>query len=122
MEIFRDWLIEELDRREWSAADLARNAGISKGSISNILSGNRQPGNDICEAIAHAFKIAPEIVYRRAGLLPPARDVDERTQELVHLFGMMSEDNQDETIDYARLKLKRQEERETKNAKRVRTP
>lgn len=112
---FKDWLIGELEKRNWSAADLARNAGIAKGSISNILAGRREPGPDFCDGVSRAFKISPEVVYRRAGLLPPQRNADEGTQELVHLFGMMSKENQEETIDYARLKLKRQEEKEGKN-------
>lgn len=115
---FVEWLTSELQKRDWTAADLARNARISKGSISNIVSGARQPGKDVCEGIANAFKIPPEIVYRRAGLLPPLSNNSENKEELLHLFDMMDEDNREDTMDYARMKLQQQEREKKKNGKR----
>jgi transcriptional regulator with XRE-family HTH domain len=119
---FSVWLQREMDKREWSMSDLARNAGISRGAVANIMRGDRNPGVNVCEGIAKALKVSPEIVYRQAGILSPAVDPNERAQELVHLFNLMGLEDQEETIDYARLRLKRQEEREKKNAKREKTP
>jgi transcriptional regulator with XRE-family HTH domain len=70
MNTFRDWLLEELGQRDWTYSDLARKAGISRGAVGNIARGQRNPGPDICEAIAHAFNYPVEVVYRAAGLLP----------------------------------------------------
>lgn len=117
---FSEWLANELEDREWTSADLSRNANISRGSISNIMSGIRQPGTDVCEAIARAFKISPEIVYRHAGLLPPVPKADEKRQELSHLFDLMTEDNKEDQLAYARMKLEKQEREEKNNAKRSR--
>jgi transcriptional regulator with XRE-family HTH domain len=74
MSEFSDWLDTELSKRNWTRADLAKAAGISQSSLSLIYSGNRKPGNDLCESIARALKLPPEEVFRRAGLLPPKRD------------------------------------------------
>ncbi len=115
---FSEWLVDELKQREWSNADLAKAAGISRGSVTNIISGIRSPGTDICEAIARAFKIPPEVVYRHAGLLPPALEPDEKRQELVHLFELMNDNNREDTIDYARMKLQKQEREKPKGEKR----
>jgi hypothetical protein len=37
-------------------------------------------------AIARGVKMPVETIYRAAGLLPPSRDGDETTQELLHLI------------------------------------
>lgn len=113
---FVEWLTSELDKRDWTASDLARHSGISKGSISNIISGVRQPGNDVCEGIARAFKISPEVVYRRAGLLPPLPEEDINRDELINLYNLMNESNREDVIDYARMKLKKQEKEKKTNA------
>jgi transcriptional regulator with XRE-family HTH domain len=121
MDEFKRWLQQEMDNRGWSISDLARSANVARGSIGNILRGERNPGIDVCEGIAHAFKISPEIVYRRAGLLPPALEQDEKRQELVHLYEMMSEDNKDDQLSYARMKLEKQEREGKNNVKTSRT-
>lgn len=116
MKNFKEWLESELETRDWSMADLARYAGVARGSVANVLRGDRNPGKDFCDGVAKAFKIAPEIVYRRAGILPPEPKQNEKRQELIHLYEMMSEDNQDDQLAYARMKLQMQE-REDKNKK-----
>lgn len=114
MNDFKEWLEKEMHEREWSMADLARYAGVARGSVANVLRGDRNPGKDFCDGISRAFKISPEVVYRRAGLLPPQSYGDENRQELIHLYDLMSESSREDIIDFARMKLKK-EERESKN-------
>ncbi len=88
MEKFGDWLQSQLDKKRWSQADLAKNAHISRGTLSNILSGTRGVGEDTITAIAHALKLPPETVFRAAGILPPASDdpwADEMAFKLAEL-------------------------------------
>lgn len=54
-----------------SQSELARLAKLGRGTISNIMSGNRQVGQDTISAIARALKLPPETVFRAAGILPP---------------------------------------------------
>lgn len=117
---FTEWLQQELESRQWSGSELARRAKVSQASVSLVLNGQRQPGTDFCDAVASAFRMSSEVVYRRAGLLPPAPKQDEKRQELVHLFEMMSEENRNDQLDYARMKLEKQE-REDKNKKNGKT-
>ncbi|MBI5950178.1 MAG: helix-turn-helix domain-containing protein [Chloroflexi bacterium] len=117
MENFKQWLQAEMNTREWSISDLARYAGVARGSIANVLRGDRDPGASLCEGIAKAFKMPPEVVFRKAGILPPDVKPDEKRQELVHLFDMMSEENKDDQISYARMRLEKQE-REAKGVRR----
>ena len=95
--------------RSWSISDLARYAGVARGSIGNILREERAPGSELCGALARALKIPPDVVYRHAGLLPPKPDMDEKSQEIIHLYQMMDEVNQNELLEYARLRLRIQE-------------
>ena len=69
---FVDWVVEELKSRGWNNSELARRAGVGHSTISGILSYQRRPGLDFCIGVARAFKLPPEDVLRRAGLLPPA--------------------------------------------------
>lgn len=86
---FNTWLTNELKRREWKPADLAHRAGLGSGSLSNILSGNRRPGPDICVAIATAMGEDPVNVFRQAGLLPDAAEnnLGDLTYDEVELVG-----------------------------------
>ena len=83
---FSEWLQLELDRRGWSQADCARSASLNRAVINKLLNGKSRPEHATLAAIARAFKIPVETVYRAAGYLPPASDGDETTAELIYIF------------------------------------
>lgn len=89
-----DWMLEELRDRKMSHRELARRAGISHSSISNILSGYREPTWDFCAAISKPLDKQPIEVFRIAGLLPPSSGkVDELSEdeaELIKLYRQLS--------------------------------
>lgn len=112
---FSEWVQAELNSRGWDQAELARRSKISDAHISRIVSGGRKPGPDSLNAIARAFRLPPDEVYRHAGLLPP-KDAnltpgDKRALiELMDKIATLSPDNQrfvSELVD----KVKRSEER-----------
>lgn len=45
--MFKDWLIEEMNNRKWSQADLAKKTGVASATISNLLNEVRNPGTDL---------------------------------------------------------------------------
>jgi transcriptional regulator with XRE-family HTH domain len=106
---FVNYLDEELARRNWRPADLARAAGISTGSLSQIYSGARNPGPDIASAIAKAFGIPPDVVFRKAGLLPaqPGPERDPSFQEIVDIMRNMTADERAEIVAYAQWQFQR---------------
>jgi transcriptional regulator with XRE-family HTH domain len=83
---FNEWLDEELKKRSWNKAELARRAHISQSALSMIKSGEREPGLEILTSIAHALKESPENVYRIAGLLPPIDQDDSDLEDFRELL------------------------------------
>jgi transcriptional regulator with XRE-family HTH domain len=86
MESFSDWLERELAARDMRPADLARLANIGDATLSRILNGSRNAGPDACLSIAQALKMPPEIIFRLAGLLPPAPAETEDREELLYTW------------------------------------
>jgi transcriptional regulator with XRE-family HTH domain len=68
-EEFTDWLQKEIEQRGWTVAELARRAEVAHGTINNVMSGMRNPGLDLCCALAHALGVPEVEVLWRAGLL-----------------------------------------------------
>ena len=73
--IFTEWLTQEMQKRGWSQAELARESGITKGALSHIFSGTRKPGVVMLKAISQAFNLPAEHVFRVAGILEPGRPI-----------------------------------------------
>lgn len=69
---FSDWLQEQLNKRQWGQNDLRSRMGdvkISQGQLSRIMTGIRQAGPEACIAIAEAFGLSREEVFRARGWL-----------------------------------------------------
>jgi transcriptional regulator with XRE-family HTH domain len=82
---FKEWLLEEMDKRGWSQADLARYANLNRAVINKLLNGvSNMPSHRTLIAIARAFKIPVEGVYRASGLLPEISEPDAVTEEILH--------------------------------------
>lgn len=67
---FNQWLQAKLVERGWKATDLAKRAGLGNSTITRILDGTRNPGKDVCTAIARVFEEEVDDIFRLAGLLP----------------------------------------------------
>jgi transcriptional regulator with XRE-family HTH domain len=86
METLSTWIEEQLQKRDWRPADLARVAGIKDATLSRILNETRQAGPDVCNAIAKALDEPPEKVFRLAGILPPLPPPVEEEREALGLL------------------------------------
>lgn len=72
--VFNEWLQQELNRRGWNVADLAKRAEmygypISQPQLWRILSGDRQAGPDACISIAYGLGVSREEVFKARGWL-----------------------------------------------------
>ncbi len=99
---FSNWINEQLDQREWRPADLARVGNINTGLLSRIISGSRSAGPQTCIAIAQAFKLPPEQVFRIAGILPPLSPAVEEEQEAVRLLRGLSPERRAAALEMLR--------------------
>ena len=86
-----DWLAEELEQRAWSSSELARRAGISQSSVSNVLTGKQVPGLEFCKAVAQALDTPVTEVLRMAGHLPALPPPVYEEQEAVRIMRALSE-------------------------------
>ncbi len=115
---FNDWLLEQLNEINWSQADLARASGLTRAAISRYINDlPRTPDEAALRKIAKAFRYSPEIVFRAAGILPPAPKDDPVIAEIEHLARQLSADDVQELIDLARVKLARYERTQNANQK-----
>lgn len=119
---FATWLDKELEKRGWNKSELARRANVGQSSISLIYSEKRNPGVEICLAIAKALDLPPEEVYRAAGLLPKKDPHSVLEEKALYIINSM------ETEAYQRRALslleylKQEEEKELRNAPSKPTP
>lgn len=107
MTILSDWLTTELAERGWSMRELARRSGISTAQISDVISGNANPGVKFCQAIAKGLGVPPTEIFRLAGHLPARSNLSladvPRLQEFVERFARLPRQSQDRIIDAALL-------------------
>lgn len=86
MESFQNWLNDQLKQRKWKPAELARESGLSSAVISNLLNGHRNLGEKTGNAIAHALKLPPDLVFEKAGMLPAKTELSPLKRTLVNLI------------------------------------
>jgi len=104
---FRDWLANELERRGWTAAELAKRATISPSTLSRILDDKdpRPVGAEVAQKIAFGLGEAPERVFVLAGLLPMLPgEGDPIVSEITSLVKQLQEPERKEVLDFIRFK------------------
>lgn len=102
------WIIEELERRDWSQRKLAKEAGLSHTQVSNVLAGNRNVTFEFCQAVATAFGESTENVMRVAGLLPPLPSSgDQLLDQVVETFKRLPMEKRKAVLEYAHWQYER---------------
>ena len=77
------WLNKELQGRGWSQRELARRAGVSASTVSDVIAEKRLPTWDFCASIARPLQVDPDEVFVLAGLKrPPPAAVAEEEEAL----------------------------------------
>lgn len=108
---FSEWLQNELDKREWKQADLVHASQLSRSIISKILLGESQPQPETLQSIARGLRLPADLVFRKAGLLPPAVDVDEVAEAIAHKIMLLPPEERQEILDILQVKLDRQDKK-----------
>ncbi len=102
---FSNWLLEELDKRQWSQSDLSRSSGLTRGAISNIINEKNDLGLDSVIGIAKAFRIPVSKVLSAAGIIPKMSKETEAEEQLLHMFRQLSKYDQEAILDFVEFKL-----------------
>ena len=108
---FTIWLNKELTQKGWSQADLARHSGLSTAAISRIMNGTRNAGPELCQAIARALHLPPEVVYRKAGLLPPEEEPNLEEKIILNIYKKLTPARQEDMRGFAEYQLQVQEQK-----------
>jgi transcriptional regulator with XRE-family HTH domain len=114
---FNDWLLDKLQKIDWSQADLARASGLTTASISKYV-GGRIPDESALKKIAKAFNLPPETVFRAAGILPPVSELDAMREEIIELTSHMSREEQREVLEYIRWRKSLEEKKSQETTSR----
>ena len=85
-ENFIDWLRKEIQNRNWSQAEFARQSKLSPAQITRLLNGERGVGESALNAIARAFKLPADLVFEKAGKLPAKSDLSPKKREFLHML------------------------------------
>ena len=112
---FKEWLMKEMDKREWSQADLARYADLNRAVINKLLNGHSAtPRPATLEAIARAFKVPVEKVYRVAGLLPEVPENEGVIEEALHHLSQIQDPKRKSAVISVIKALAEEEKKEKK--------
>jgi len=101
--MFRDWLLNQLNARNWSQAELARASNLTTAAISKYISG-RVPDKNALKKIARGLDLPVSIVLEAAGILPPESPAAELIQQITHLVKDLPEEEQINILEYAKLR------------------
>lgn len=116
---FGEWLALERGKREWSQSDLSRFSGLHRAVISKLESGT-QPMPDTLNALAIALGYPPETVFRAAGILPPQTEDNEVIDQIKHLTKELPPQEQQDILEFIKLRHRLSEQREKNESKRLR--
>jgi len=113
----QDWLLGEMEKRGWSQSDLARSANLNRAVINKLLNGPSVPRPSTLEALARAFRVPVEGMYRLAGLLPEISEAESFVEEVTHQIRMIQSPQRKTTALNIIKALVSEDEQEQKNGK-----
>jgi transcriptional regulator with XRE-family HTH domain len=90
--MFNEWLLEQLKELDWSQADLARASGLTTAAISKYING-RTPDQSALRKLAKAFKLPPDLVFEKAGILPPKSDLTPLQRSIMEMVKNLPEND-----------------------------
>jgi transcriptional regulator with XRE-family HTH domain len=78
------YLAKAIRELRLSMRELARRSGVSRTTISDVISGKQEPSADFCVKIARALEEDPIRLLTMAGYIRPLPAAVEEEQEIVH--------------------------------------
>ena len=108
-EHFSDWLKRKIEKRGWTMSEFARRCEVSQPAIWRVVSGEQGAGPEICRAIARAFEMPEEQVFRMAGLLSqlPSPDDDLTFAQVYDMMNRLAPEERREIMEYVAWRYRR---------------
>jgi len=100
MKNFGSWLQSELDKREWTQADLARRSGMNSALVSYLTNGTRKLGLSSAIILSKTLRVPIETILAEAGHIQQPSQNEAKESQLLYLFRLLPEDEQDRMIAY----------------------
>ena len=95
------WILSQLDERGWSQSELARRSGLTRTTISKIISEQSSLGIDSMTGLAKAFRLPVTEILQQAGLIPKIPEATAKEEQILFMFRQMTPEQQQDVIDYA---------------------
>lgn len=105
---FSNWLKQQIKEKGWSQQYVGRRSGLDVSYINEIIRGERNPGAKACRGIARALEIPEIIVFQQFGYITQDPAIDPTTETFFTILSQLSEEDQSELHEIARIKLARQ--------------
>ena len=100
---FVDFIRDELSKRNWAHAELARRSGISQAHISRVINSNYQPGIEFLNSIASCMNLSKEYIYKLAGLLSENPKSNVIIEEIHQILESLSNEDQKLVLGFINL-------------------
>jgi len=115
------WIQQEREKRGLSQSTLARLAGLNRAVINKIENDLVQPRPETLIAIAKGLNIPRLTVFRAVGWIEESTS-NVRLDEADYILSMLENDDLEEIIQIAKLKLERQKAQINKQTSRNKKP
>lgn len=106
---FKERLQEALKVRNMTAADLSRQSGIDKGSLSNYLKGKFIPKQSKIDAMARALGVSPAWLLGYDVEMNKL-DITVANDNFMTIFENLSQEDREKVTDYAKFLLSKSED------------
>ena len=102
---------------------MALRAGLSRTAISDYVNGKRvNYDSDALVSIARALSLAPDVVFRAAGIFPPKPGDDVLVEEGLRILQQLDGEDREDAIRYLRMRQQVADQRGKANARDKKRP
>lgn len=104
---FGEWLRAEIKKTGKTQKEFSGLIGIEQPHLSRIISGDRGASTDTLKNIAKVLSIPEQTVLTQYGILSKKADINQKLSEATHILSMLGNDDLEEIIQIAKMKLDR---------------
>ena len=112
LESFWEWAETERRKRSLSWRAVEKRGNVGNATVSRRANDMSNPTITVCEALARAFSLPKEEVFRQAGLLPSLPNEESKERELLYRIKDLDESARARVLEYVEFLYQRQKKEE----------